>query len=111
MESYYQGILAAAAKVGLYSPEELLSVLWHAPRGNAWQHPERLGYLQQLVTQAHVQPNPAPYRAVPQCFLSQRQAQVASTGEGYSDFLFRSQNQGRFKKNLTPADRCNRKAG
>ena len=60
MESYYQGILAAAAKVGLYSPEELLSVLWHAPRGNACQHPERLGYLQQLVTQAHVQPNPAP---------------------------------------------------
>ena len=111
MESYYQGILAAAAKVGLYSPEELLSVLWHAPRGNAWQHPERLGYLQQLVTQAHVQPNPAPYKAVPQCFLSQRQAQVASTGEGYSDFLFRSQDQGRFKKNLTPADRCNRKAG
>ena len=49
IESYYQGILEAAAAVGLNAPEELLSGLWHAPRGNARQDPESLGYLQQLV--------------------------------------------------------------
>ena len=43
MQSYYQGILEAAAAVGLKAPEVLLSVLWHAPRGNARQHPEMLG--------------------------------------------------------------------
>ena len=45
IESYYQGILEAAELVGLKGPEELLSVLWHAPRGNPRQYPERLGYL------------------------------------------------------------------
>ena len=59
MESYYQGILEAAAAVGLSAPEELLSVLWHAPGGNARQYPEGLGYLQQLVAAAQVQPTPA----------------------------------------------------
>ena len=56
MQGYYQGILEAAAAVGLNAPEELLSVLWHAPRGNARQHPESLAYLQQLVAAAQVQP-------------------------------------------------------
>jgi Bifunctional DNA primase/polymerase, N-terminal len=59
IESYYQGILEAAALVGLKGPEELLSVLWHAPRGFARQHPERLGYLQQLVAAAQAQPGAA----------------------------------------------------
>ena len=59
MESYYQGIIAAAAAVGLNAPEVLLSVLWHAPRGNARQYPESLGYLQKLVAAAQVQPSPA----------------------------------------------------
>jgi hypothetical protein len=58
-ESYYQGILAAAATVGLKAPEVLLSVLWHAPQGTARQYPEGLGYLQKLVAAAQVQPNPA----------------------------------------------------
>ena len=58
-QSYYQGILAAAVEVGLKGPEVLLSVLWHAPRGNARQYPEGLGYLEQLVAAAQVQPNPA----------------------------------------------------
>jgi hypothetical protein len=62
IESYYQGILEAAALVGLMGPEELLAVLWHAPRGNARQHPERLGYLQQLVAAAQVQPGAAACR-------------------------------------------------
>jgi hypothetical protein len=60
-QSYYQGILAAAATVGLYSPEVLLSLLWHAPRGDARQYPEGLGYLKKLVAAAQVQPNPATF--------------------------------------------------
>jgi hypothetical protein len=57
-ESYYQGILEAAVAVGLNAPEELLSVLWHAPRGDACQHPGSLAYLQKLVGAAQVQPTP-----------------------------------------------------
>jgi hypothetical protein len=59
IESYYQGILAAAALVGLKAPEVLLSVLWHAPRGNARQHPESLDYLRKLVAAVQVQAGPA----------------------------------------------------
>jgi hypothetical protein len=59
IESYYQGIIEAAAAVGLNAPEELLSVLWHAPQGNACQFPESLGYLKKLVAAAQVQPGPA----------------------------------------------------
>jgi hypothetical protein len=53
MESYYQGILEAAAAIGINAPEVLLSLLWHAPRGNARQHPEVWAYLQGLVAAAH----------------------------------------------------------
>jgi len=59
IESYYQGILTAAAAVGLNAPEVLLSVLWHAPRGNARQYPEGLGVLEKLVAAAQVQAGPA----------------------------------------------------
>jgi hypothetical protein len=59
-QSYYQGILAAAATVGLNSPEVVLSLLWHAPRGDVRQHPEGLGFLKKLVAAVQVQPNPAP---------------------------------------------------
>jgi hypothetical protein len=75
MERYYQEILEAAALVGVTAPEELLSVLWHAPLGNASQHPERLEYLRQLVALADVQPNLSPDRAVPRWHLSQPQSQ------------------------------------
>jgi len=60
MGGYYQGILTAAAEAGIDSPEVLLSVLWHAPRGDFRQHPEKLPYLQQLIAAAPVQPPPAP---------------------------------------------------
>ena len=59
MQSYYQGILAAAAAVGLKEPEVLLSMLWHAPRGNNRQDPEIWDYLQKLVAAAQVQPGAA----------------------------------------------------
>ena len=58
IDSYYQGILEAAAAVGLKAPEVLLSVLWHAPPGHARQYPEGLGYLEKLVAAAQVQPHP-----------------------------------------------------
>jgi hypothetical protein len=54
--NYYQGILEAAEVVGLKSPGVLLSLLWHAPRGNARQHPEIWGYLQKLVAESQDQP-------------------------------------------------------
>lgn len=60
MGGYYQGILTAAAEAGIDSPEVLLSVLWHAPRGDSGHNPESLTYLQQLVAAAPVQPPPAP---------------------------------------------------
>lgn len=53
MENYYQGILEAAAAIGINAPEVLLSLLWHAPRGNARQHPEIWAYLQGLVAAAY----------------------------------------------------------
>ena len=59
MQNYYQGILEAAVAVGLEAPEVLLSLLWHAPRGNARQHPEIWGFLQKLVAEAQDQPGPA----------------------------------------------------
>jgi hypothetical protein len=60
MQSYYQGILEAAAAVGLNAPEVLLALLWHAPRGDARQYPEIWGYLQQLVESAQSEPGSAP---------------------------------------------------
>lgn len=56
MWNYYQGILDAAVAVGLKSPEVLLSLLWHAPRGKARQQPETWGFLQKLVAEGQEQP-------------------------------------------------------
>ncbi len=60
MQNYYQGILEAAAVIGINAPEVLLSLLWHAPRGNARQHPEIWDYLQRLVAAADDQPAAPP---------------------------------------------------
>ena len=54
--SYYRGILDAAVAVGLKSPEVLMSLLWHAPRGKARQQPEIWGFLQKLVAESQDQP-------------------------------------------------------
>ena len=58
MQNYYHGILAAAASAGIMAPEVLLSVLWHAPRGDARQHPAFWDYLQQLVAAIHDRSGP-----------------------------------------------------
>jgi hypothetical protein len=71
MPNYYHEILAAAAAAGIMAPEVLLSVLWHAPRGNARQHPAIWDYLQQLVAQtqnyagAGSSPQPVPWGLAP----------------------------------------------
>jgi len=59
MQNYCQGIIEAAMAAGIKSPEALLSLLWHAPRGNAGQHPAIWGYLQELVAQIQDNPGPA----------------------------------------------------
>jgi len=55
MADYYQGIIQAAVEVGLQSPEVLLPLLWHAPRGDARQRPERWEYLEKMVLKAQGQ--------------------------------------------------------
>ena len=93
IESYYQGILEAAELVGLKGPEELLSVLWHTPRGNPRQHPERLGYLQQLVAAAQARPGAAAgpnvhLKLILDTALSQvREFTAGSSGPGLQPFL------------------------
>jgi hypothetical protein len=78
MESYYQGILEAAALIGINAPEVLLSLLWHAPRGHARQHPEIWDYLQKLVAAAADQPSapPAPGDVPWELFLDNARAQA-----------------------------------
>jgi hypothetical protein len=56
MRNYYEGIIQAAAGVGINAPEVLLSLLWHAPRGNARQHPEIWDDLRKSVAQVQGQP-------------------------------------------------------
>jgi hypothetical protein len=87
MQSYYQGIIAAATAIGIDEPAVLLAVLWHAPRGNARQYPEGLGYLEKLVAAAQVQANPATYpENVPWKLIQNnarfraRESSVGSTG-------------------------------
>ena len=52
MEDYYRGVLQAAVAAGFRDPEVLFPLLWHAPQGDAPQHPERWAYLQKLVLDA-----------------------------------------------------------
>ena len=59
MEDYYQNILRAAREAGLNSPEVLISLLWHAPCGDARQQPERWSFLEKLVMEAQGLPDPA----------------------------------------------------
>jgi len=62
MDDYYQKLLETAGKVGIKAPEVLLSLLWHAPEGDARQHPARWDYLQKLVAAIQDQPEAFPVR-------------------------------------------------
>ncbi|MGA9754092.1 MAG: hypothetical protein WBV23_03020 [Desulfobaccales bacterium] len=64
MEDYYQGIIQAAMEVGLHNPEVLLPLLWHAPRGDARQRPERWEYLKNLVLKAQGQTGPSSSQSI-----------------------------------------------
>jgi hypothetical protein len=98
MQSYYQGILGAAAAVGLKAPEVLLSVLRHAPRGDANQYPEGLAYLEELVAATQVRSHPAAGPENVPCELilddAQFQAREFSAGSpGLQSFPGRSRAQ------------------
>jgi hypothetical protein len=82
--SYYQGILEAAVAAGLKSPEVLLSLLWHAPRGNARQQPEIWSLLQKLVVQGHDQPGKAtnPTNVPWEVYLGNFLARASETTQG-----------------------------
>jgi len=86
MQEYYQEILVAAAAVGLKAPEVLLSVLWHAPRGNAHQYPEGLGYLKKLVAAAQMEGNPAagPEKVTWEALLDDARSQVGESAASSS---------------------------
>lgn len=48
-EQYYKSLVAAAHEVGLYDPQIILGILWHAPLGDGGRTPGRWEYFQQLV--------------------------------------------------------------
>lgn len=55
MDDYYGNLLRAALEAGLTDSDLLLSLLWHAPLGDARQRPERWAYLQKLVSQVRLE--------------------------------------------------------
>jgi hypothetical protein len=50
-EIYYQRLLASAQAIGLREPHLLLGLLWHAPLGDAREHPQGWKHLKQLLNQ------------------------------------------------------------
>ncbi|MCX5890503.1 MAG: hypothetical protein NTY36_13805 [Deltaproteobacteria bacterium] len=61
MGDYYGKLFRAALEAGLTDSDLLLSLLWHAPLGDARQRPERWAYLQKLVSQVRLEePSQAP---------------------------------------------------
>jgi hypothetical protein len=91
MWNYYRGVLDAAVAVGLKSPEVLLSLLWHAPRGNARQQPETWGFLKKLVAEVQGQPDTdtspenVPWEVYLANFLALSKETSASSSEQTSD--------------------------
>lgn len=59
-EEYYQGLFQAAVETGVRDPALLLGLLWHAPQGDARQHPQRWEWLLDLVTAGLPEHPPAP---------------------------------------------------
>ena len=55
MDDYYGKLFRAALEAGLTDPDLVLSLLWHAPLGDARQQPERWAYLQELVSQVRLE--------------------------------------------------------
>jgi hypothetical protein len=54
MDDYYEKLFRAALEAGLTDADLLLSLLWHAPLGDARQRPERWSYLQKMVSQVRL---------------------------------------------------------
>lgn len=51
IDDYYEKLFRAALEAGLTDADLLLSLLWHAPCGDARQRPERWANLEKLVSQ------------------------------------------------------------
>ncbi|HZK13079.1 MAG TPA: bifunctional DNA primase/polymerase, partial [Desulfobaccales bacterium] len=51
-DAYYQGIINTALGLGFKDPALLFGLLWHAPRGEARQNPDKRDYLQALADTA-----------------------------------------------------------
>ncbi len=61
MDDYYGKLFRTALEAGLTDCDFLLSLLWHAPLGDARQRPERWANLQKLVSQVRLEESsPAP---------------------------------------------------
>jgi hypothetical protein len=87
MHDYYQRIIEAALAAGIKSPEPLLSLLWHAPRGNAALPPAIGDYLQELVAKLQFDPGAATSLGnMPwEFFLDNAMTLVKATAAGGSD--------------------------
>lgn len=57
-DDYYENLFRAALETGLTDSDLLLSLLWHAPLGDARQQPERWAKLQQLVRKVRLLESP-----------------------------------------------------
>lgn len=55
MDDYYGKLLRVALEAGLTDADLLLSLLWHAPLGDARQRPERWANLEKLVGQVRLE--------------------------------------------------------
>jgi hypothetical protein len=62
MEAYYRDILGEAWEAGIEEPDVLLSLLWHAPYGDARQNPQRWDDLKNLVKETQDHPETIPSR-------------------------------------------------
>lgn len=58
LDDYYENLFRAALETGLTDSDLLLSLLWHAPLGDARQRPERWAKLQQLVRKVRLLESP-----------------------------------------------------
>ena len=55
MDDYYEKLFRVALEAGLTDADLLLSLLWHAPLGDARQRPERWANLEKLVSQVRLE--------------------------------------------------------
>uniref|UniRef100_A0A7C3SI99 Uncharacterized protein n=1 Tax=Desulfobacca acetoxidans TaxID=60893 RepID=A0A7C3SI99_9BACT len=60
VEEYYHSLFQVALEAGLRDPALLLGLLWHAPRGDALQRPDRWEWLVDLISTGLQEPPESP---------------------------------------------------